>query len=83
MQIAATQEIKINITKSEQRKIALAFLYDNFSWNNNMYIENDKVMESVSVGFSYIWADEKVRRDASEQDKAIFKIVESIKQIKC
>lgn len=68
MEINVTQHTKVCISSEEQKRIALQYLYLNFKWSKDHFIEDGSVMQRVEYATSHRWTEEEFVREAKEDD---------------
>lgn len=84
MKICATQSVDVEISKQEQKKICLNYIYELFEWDPDWMLE-------VECGITYIFLNQRgvsmhLRgyydrvREATENDAIIYSLINKIKK---
>jgi len=83
MQVEATQtkDLTVDISPHEVKKIVLEEYYDVFNISKDMYIKNGQLLrDTESYGGSHSWFDTDVVREATEEDIAVFLVLDKLRK---
>ena len=76
MKIKATQQIEVQITPKEERRIAIDYFCKKFDWQRSYFIKNGTVYDTVTNYSSHTWTEDKRVREATDNDKLICSLIE-------
>ena len=76
MKIKATQQIEVQITPEEERRIAIDYFCKKFDWQRSYFIKDGVVYNTVTNHSSHSWREDKHIRDATANDKLICSLIE-------
>lgn len=81
MKIKGTEkrEVQIELSQSDFDKLMIKRLYELYEWNPEFFIKDEKVQYEEEVIGSHRYWDVSTVRDATKEDKKIFKLIESVK----
>lgn len=80
MKIKGTSTIEINIDKKEERRITIKNLKELVDWESFHWVDlnTNKLMKNHSYNAAHSWSEDKVVRDATDDEIAIQMIVNLI-----
>ena len=81
MKVKGKQEVEIELSPEMIKHIVLEFLYSNFNWGSQYFIENGKVSTIQEFATTHRWTENKVIRNADNIDKCLYALVKEIKKI--
>jgi hemerythrin len=81
MEINITQYTKACISTEEQKRITLDYLYRNFRWSKNHFIEDEQVMKKMEYATSHPWTEEEFVREAQEDDYFVAGLIKLINKL--
>jgi hypothetical protein len=80
MKIKGTQNLELEISVEEQKRICLEFLYENFNWQNNYFFGDDgKVYCPQTFYSSHSFNSDIFIREATDDDKILASLILKIK----
>lgn len=78
MQITATQTLNLQISKEEQKRIAIQTLREAAKWVSGNYIADGQLMLRETYSTTHSWDEDIVVRDATVLDLATDLIIKHI-----
>jgi len=78
MTVTATQQLQIEISKEEQRRIAIRTIREAAKWVEGNYISDGKLMLRERYLTSHSWTEDVVVRDATPLDLATDLLIKHI-----
>lgn len=81
MQVNATQEVKVNLSDRELKRVILDGLYKFYNWDKDFYIKGNKVCEDFeqSCGVRSMTVTQ-VERDATDKDIEVYEMLKIIRK---
>lgn len=80
MKISATQNLELEITQEEQKRICLEFLYQKFNWKSNYFLGNDgKIYCPQTFYSSHSFSNDVLIREATDDDGVLAHLILKIK----
>lgn len=80
MKIKGQTTTEIEVDDREMKKIVLKYIYDNFDWGENFYINGGDVVERKVFHTTHSWTNNVLKRGATEKDYFVCGMVELIKK---
>lgn len=83
MKIKATQNLELEISEAEQKRVCLEFLYKNFAWGEGYFVSdsNNYVYCPKTFYSSHSFNSDVFIREADDFDKNLYDLIKKIKQI--
>lgn len=78
MEVTATQTLKVQISKEEQRRIVIKSIRDVAKWVDGNYILDGKLMLREHYAGSHSWSEDIEIRDANQTDLAADHMIKTI-----
>jgi hypothetical protein len=78
MQITATQTLKVEISKEEQKRIVIQTLREVAKWVSGNYIADGQLMLRETYSTTHSWDEDIVVRNATELDLATDLLIKHI-----
>ena len=75
-----TKEVTVELDDLTIREIILSKFYEIFDLREDVYLKDDKLMYDIEYYTSHSWYDEKVLRDATEEDKVALQVLKKLKE---
>ena len=82
MKILANTLVEVDVSEDEQRKIAVAYLFNIYDWKDGYHICEEKVYQAVTVHHHDAWSDEVFIRYATDDDYVVASLLLKIKKSK-
>lgn len=78
MEVTATQTLKVQISKEEQRRIVIKSIRDAAKWVDGNYVLDGKLMLREHYSGSHSWSEDIEIRDANQTDLAADHMIKTI-----
>ena len=67
-----TGQVSITLSPEEEKRIALEYLYKEFGWSRDHFIEDGMVKRNVTQHTTHAWEETETLYEASYADDAIY-----------
>ncbi len=81
MKITGTQKVEVDVSPEMLKHIVLNYLYENFSWKPEYFIDDGDVCEMAVYTTSHTWKNKETIRKATAADKTVSAMVKEIQKI--
>lgn len=78
MEVFGTQQVKIEISDYEAKKIALNYIRKRFDFKEDYWIKDGKLLERHEYGGSHSWSEDEFVREATADDILIYSMINKI-----
>ncbi len=74
-----TGQVSITISPEDEKQIALEYLYKEFGWSRDHFIEDGMVKRNVTQHTTHAWEETETLHEADQLDKSVDWIIRSLK----
>jgi hypothetical protein len=73
-----TGQVSMTISPEDEKQIALEYLYKEFGWSEDYFVQDGMVKERVTNHTTHSWEEVLTLREADQLDKSVDFIVRSL-----